>query len=100
MQAGQAPPTPVQPQAAPAAGGGRAANTNDAFYQLGPDSQSRDDVPHGRIDGPFTLSTTVYSGPVPASTSQGQNGIWGWDDTNPAARVPVNVSCTTDDDTA
>ena len=48
-------------------------------------------MPHGRIDGPFTLSTAVYSGPVPASTSQGQNGIWGWDETNPAARVPVNV---------
>jgi enterochelin esterase-like enzyme len=86
------PPAQGQPQApAPAAAGGRGANTNDAFYQLGPDSQSRDDVPHGTIDGPFTLTTSVYSGPVPTSTSQGQNGIWGWDETNPAGKVPINV---------
>ena len=80
------PPPPAAP-----AGAGRGANNNDAFYQLGPDSQSRDDVPHGTIDGPFTLSTAVYSGPVPTSTSQGQNGIWGWDETNPAGKVPVAV---------
>jgi enterochelin esterase-like enzyme len=92
-------PPPAQGQpGAPASGAGSArgnnsgrGNNNDAFYQLGPDSQSREDVPHGTIDGPFTLSTAVYSGPVPSSTSQGQNGIWGWDETTPARKVPFAV---------
>ena len=72
--------TPQAQTAAPTAaaqGGGRAVNNNDAFYQLGPDSLEREGVPHGKIDGPFMLPTAVYSGPLPASTAQSPNGIWG-----------------------
>jgi len=91
------PPATGQPAAsqAPASprGGtrGAAPNNNDAFYQLGPDSMSREGVPHGRIDGPFTLATSVYSGPIPASTGQSQNGIWGWDESTPGRKAPVSV---------
>jgi len=67
------------------------AASNDAFYQLGPDSLERDGVPHGRIDGPFMLPTAVYSGPLPTTTAQGATGVWGWDEANPAAKVPVAI---------
>src|SRR5262245_33372846 len=49
----QQPQTP-QPQTPP---------TNwDTFYQLGPDSLSREDVPKGEMRGPFTLPSQAYPG--------------------------------------
>ena len=90
----QAPPPPAAspqagaPSAAPARG---TPNNNDAFYSLGPDSLPREGVPHGRVDGPFMLPTNVYSGPLPTSTAQAPTGVWGWDETNPAGKVPVVV---------
>lgn len=34
----------------------------DAHYALGPDSMVQEGVPHGRIDGPFTLPSEVWPG--------------------------------------
>lgn len=35
---------------------------NDDFYELGPDSKRRDDVPHGEVKGPFVLPSEAYPG--------------------------------------
>ncbi|MCA9265988.1 MAG: DUF1080 domain-containing protein [Planctomycetales bacterium] len=35
---------------------------NDDFYQLGPDSSRHDGVPHGEVQGPFTLPSEAYEG--------------------------------------
>ena len=93
------PAVPGAPPADPATGravggraGGNAPNNNDAFYSLGPDSLPREGVPHGRVDGPFMLPTAVYAGPLPASTGQSANGVWGWAETTPGAKVPVVVA--------
>jgi hypothetical protein len=37
------------------------------------------------------LPTNVYSGPLRTSTAQAPTGVWGWDETNPAGKVPVVV---------
>lgn len=38
------------------------APINDAYYRLGPDSQSMEGVPKGRFVGPFTLPSEVFPG--------------------------------------
>lgn len=35
---------------------------NDDFYQLGPDSLRQEGVPHGEVQGPFTLPSQVFEG--------------------------------------
>ena len=39
-----------------------AAPNPDSYYQLGPDSFSRDGVPKGEVRGPFTLPSDAYPG--------------------------------------
>src|SRR5262249_546272 len=34
----------------------------DDFYKLGPDSLEHEGVPHGKIDGPFTIPSQAYPG--------------------------------------
>jgi len=34
----------------------------DDFYKLGPDSLEQEGVPHGKIDGPFTIPSQAYPG--------------------------------------
>lgn len=34
----------------------------DDFYKLGPDSMEQDGVPHGKVDGPFTIPSEAYPG--------------------------------------
>ena len=51
------------PPAAPARQGGRgAANTNDLFYRLGPDSKPMDGVPKGKFAGPKLIPGNVFPG--------------------------------------
>lgn len=68
-------------------GGARGPNM-DAFYTLGPDSLPREGVPKGKLLGPFTMPTEVYSGPVPPTTSQ-RGGNWGWDPNAPPKTKPI-----------
>jgi enterochelin esterase-like enzyme len=38
------------------------AQGTDAYYKLGPDSLPQEGVPHGKLEGPFTLPCKVYPG--------------------------------------
>jgi enterochelin esterase family protein len=38
------------------------AQGTDGFYKLGPDSLEQEGVPHGKMEGPFTLPCKVYPG--------------------------------------
>jgi enterochelin esterase family protein len=38
------------------------AQGTDAYYKLGPDSLEQEGVPHGKMEGPFTLACKVYPG--------------------------------------
>src|ERR1051326_6007585 len=40
----------------------RFANSNDAFYSLGPDSKPREGVPRGKYIGPKIIPSTVFPG--------------------------------------
>jgi len=54
---------PVPQQAAPPARGQQPqAPDMNAYYMLGPDSQSHEGVPKGEMRGPFTLPSQVYPG--------------------------------------
>ena len=50
-----------QPQAPPPAQQPQGPDMN-AYYMIGPDSQSHDGVPKGEVRGPFTLPSQAYPG--------------------------------------
>src|SRR5215211_4573332 len=55
-------PTAPQQQAPPAQGQQPQGPDMNAYYMLGPDSQSHEGVPKGEMRGPFTLPSQVYTG--------------------------------------
>lgn len=57
--AAQTPATPPSPAPAP---GRRVDLAMDAYYRLGPDSQTQPGVPQGKMEGPYTLPSTVFPG--------------------------------------
>ena len=55
--------SPAAPtNAAPARAGRGAANSNDVFYTLGPDSKPRDGVPKGRFTEAKVIPSSVFPG--------------------------------------
>ncbi len=58
----EAQPTSAPPAAIKSAVKRAAANTNDFFYRLGPDSKPMDGIPKGRFVGPTVIPSIVFPG--------------------------------------